>query len=77
MENPYNSMLWNAWEKVLPVLPYFIGILAFIFAFQVLDAKFGGKKRRGWRGSSRWDRGKVHQFRPRHDALPGILQARS
>lgn len=71
MDNPYFSMLWSAWDKLLPVLPYFIGILAFIFAFQVLDAKFGGKKRRRWRGSSRWDRGKVYQFRPRHDALPG------
>lgn len=72
MENPYTSMLWDGFAQVIPVLPYFIFILAFIFALTVLEAKFGRKKRGRWRRSSDWrrDRGKVVPFGPRHDAVP-------
>jgi Protein of unknown function (DUF2726) len=74
MENPYIGMLWAAGREVLPVLPYFIGILAFIFAFQMLDAKFGSKKRPRWRRSRRWTgHGRSGQFRPRHDPRPDRL----
>lgn len=66
-------MMDKVWSDALPALPYFIGILAFIFALQVLEAKFSPNKRRRWRRSLRWDNsrgGKVYPFRLKHDALP-------
>ena len=78
MDNPYLAMLRDGMMSVLPVVPYFVGILAFIFAFHALDAKFGNK-RRGRRRSSRWrgDRsrwegkdGRFSAYPPRQDPLP-------
>jgi hypothetical protein len=72
MENPYLSMLGSALSEALRALPYFVGILAFIFAFYVLEAKFGRQKRGRWRRTSRWGgsrQGSVYRLRPKHDAL--------
>ena len=52
MDNPYLSMLSEVVAEAMPALPYFIAIVAFIFALKVLEAKFSPKKRRRWRGSS-------------------------
>ena len=67
MENPFISMLSDTFARALPALPYFIGILVFIFALKVLEAKFGRRKRRRWRRSSNWER---RSFQPRQDPLP-------
>ena len=74
MKDPIESMMDKVWSDALPALPYFLGILAFIFALQLLEAKFSPKRRRRWRRTPRWDdsrRGSVYPLRPRHDALPG------
>ena len=57
----------------MQALPYLIFLGVFLAAFKWLEAKFNPKKRGRWRRSSRWDRsrrGEVHQFPPKHDALP-------
>ena len=57
----------------MQALPYLIFLGVFLVAFKWLEAKFSPKKRGRWRRSSRWDRsrrGEVHQFPPKHDALP-------
>ena len=72
MENPYLAMLKDGVAQNASWVPYFIGILVFIFAVTVIEAKFGPKKRGRWR-SSRWDKsgwGNVHRFQPKHDQLP-------
>jgi hypothetical protein len=68
MENPYISMLWSA---LTGALPYLVFLAAFVFALKWLEAKFTPKKRRRWRGASRWDKSRGGQFQPRHDPLPG------
>jgi hypothetical protein len=67
----YLSMLKDAVAPLMPMLPYFIGILAFIFALQFLEARFGGKKRRQWRrrSGSEW-RGRNARRGPWQDAAP-------
>ena len=72
MENPYNEMLWSALEPLRPVLPYFIGLVAFVIALKVLEAKFGSKKGGRWRRSPDWRKGRrrVVPFGPRHDVVP-------
>jgi hypothetical protein len=59
MENPYLSILWSAVSQDLSWAAYFIGILVFIFALNLLEAKFGGKRRGRWRQRSRhWKSGR-------------------
>ena len=73
MENPYISMLWSA---LTGALPYLVFLAAFVVALKWLEGKFTPKKRRRWRGSSRWDKSrgaKVYPFQPKHDALPGKI----
>ncbi|HXH53383.1 MAG TPA: DUF2726 domain-containing protein [Sphingomicrobium sp.] len=55
-----------------PVLPYFIGLMAFVVALKVLEARFIPKKRRRWRnrGNSHWQKrggGRVLPFQPNRD----------
>jgi hypothetical protein len=61
-------------QKLVDALPYFIGILVFIFALGYLDQRFGGRKR-GWRGRRRgsWQsrRDTRRWFEPRHDPVGG------
>jgi hypothetical protein len=67
-DNPFIGMLWGAFGEVKPMLPYFIGIVAFILALKVLEAKFQRKKRRGWQRRGEGQRG---SWQPRVDAGPG------
>ena len=69
MHNEYLAMMKGGLGHAAEWLPYFVGILAFIFALNFLEAKFGRKKRGRWRRSSRWKN--RTQYQPRHDALPG------
>ena len=56
-------------QKVADAAPYFIGILAFIFALNYLEQRFGRPKRR-WKGRRRggWQSGRDSRagFHPRH-----------
>lgn len=58
MKNPYLSMLESAFGQLAPLIPYLVGLLAFVVAFRVLEAKFARTKRGGWRRSSNWRRGR-------------------
>jgi hypothetical protein len=73
MENPFFGMFERVFADLAPAIPYFVGILVFIFALNVIEAKFGGKSRGRWRRSPRWDqrRGKTFPFQPKQDAWPG------
>ena len=72
MENPYISMLGSAASDLMPALPYFVGILVFIFALKLLEAKFGRKRGR-WahRNRSTWQQGR---FQPKHER-PAVIDA--
>jgi hypothetical protein len=72
MENPYLTMLWDGLAGLAPVAPYFVGLLVFILALKVLEAKFGRKKRGRWRGKRDWRSGtNAGRFPPRDDPPPG------
>ena len=71
MKADYSPMV----HQVAEALPFFIGILAFVFALRLLEQLLGGRKRRRWRGSGRADwqrrRDTVLRFPPKHDFAPG------
>ncbi len=81
MQNEYLVMLKNGLAEAAPVLPYFVFILALIFALYFIEAKFGQKTRGRWRRSSRWassPRDKVLPFEaPRDKILDAADQLRT
>jgi hypothetical protein len=74
MRIDYSPITHSMKSELLEALPFFIGILAFIFALKFLEQRFGGGRRRGWSGRGRRGRqrggGSVLPFQPRHDQLP-------
>lgn len=58
MENPYLSMLVTALGHLVPVLPYFAGLLVVVLALKVMEAKLVRARRRRWKDSSAWGRGR-------------------
>jgi hypothetical protein len=74
MRVDYSPITHSIKSELLEALPFFIGILAFIFALKFLEKRFGGGRRRGWSGRGRRGRqrggGAVLPFQPRHDQLP-------
>jgi len=72
MQPDYLLVLKDAVAQLAPWAPYFLGLLAFVLASKVLEARFGAKKRRRWRGKA-GSRNRDGWGAPQHDALPNRM----
>ena len=76
MENPYLSMVWQAFAQAAPALRPLAILVASFLALQVLVALLRRKKRQGRKGyRSRPGSGNVWQFRPQHDCIDRVPDA--
>ena len=75
MHDPFSDMPRAIFAELAPHLPLFIGLLAFVVALKILEAKFGRRRGKGRRWSRRPERGDGRSWSRRDGLSHGPLDA--